>query len=449
MSNDNEKMIQAIRFAQPIFWDDFYFPGRGAINKDKPNHLTWIVGAEHLAVIINGEIRYCGANFPYMSLDLSREELCPIVVGTSYDDDKIIFRSIRVSQLADRPKTKLKEGELIVLTKQSNNIIPVIHRLVTDEYGENYWFNGCAKYVMECLGEPDYDYWFFAGLTGDLFTQHYAYTKSYWDAVDGYRFEENPKQFVKDIFAKCGYAATYVSKQEIEENTEMYLQTLVAYIDKGIPVINWEGPCGVFVGYEEFGKILLCITGNKNQPERIPFDQVLQNPGIINNGWIFVGEKKETLSLAQIYRDAIAAIPQLFSVKTNTYCFGAEAFRAWAKDIENGKFDGMKPEDFDTWFHYTNYVCVLATNGSCCHGFLQKALELNPDMRFLEEVGALYKKMKYMGNGDKDSLEALGGGFNVTLEALQDKENRGKIAAKIREFADITDEVMQIIQDNF
>ena len=28
--------------------------------------------------------------------------------------------------------------------------------------GQNYWFNGCMDYLMECLGEsPDYDYWFF------------------------------------------------------------------------------------------------------------------------------------------------------------------------------------------------------------------------------------------------------------------------------------------------
>ena len=45
--------------------------------------------------------------------------------------------------------------------RKKSNLIPVIHRLVTDENGENYWFNGCAKYVMECLGEKDYDYLFF------------------------------------------------------------------------------------------------------------------------------------------------------------------------------------------------------------------------------------------------------------------------------------------------
>ncbi|WP_379146220.1 hypothetical protein [Paenibacillus sp. sgz500992] len=52
--------------------------------------------------------------------------------------------------------------------KASNNRLPKIHPMVTPHYGGNYWFNGCAGFVMECLGEPDYDYWFFAGLTGEI-----------------------------------------------------------------------------------------------------------------------------------------------------------------------------------------------------------------------------------------------------------------------------------------
>lgn len=138
---------------------------------------------------------------------------------------------------------------MIVITKRSNNIIPIIHRLVTDEYGENYWFNACARYVMECLGEKDYDYWFFAGITGDLLTQHYTYTKYAGDALSSYMMDENPAAFVEDVFAKCGYAATFVPKQELRKNAEMYLQTLISYIDKGVPVIVWyETLVGVFVG---------------------------------------------------------------------------------------------------------------------------------------------------------------------------------------------------------
>jgi len=347
--------------------------------------------------------------------------------------------------------------------KQSNSIIPVIHRLITSEHGENYWFNGSVKYVMECLGEKDYDYCFFAGLTGDVFTQHYTYTKYAGEALSSYMLEENmggnPAKYVEDIFAKCGYAATYVSNQDLNKNTEMYLNTLIAYIEKGIPVIRLGSKEGVYVGYEDYGKVLLLITGDNNQPERIPLDEALQgwvDPKWFlqgDGGWVFAGEKKEQRPLAGIYREAVCEIPQRMSIKTDTHCFGPEAFRAWARDIENGKFDSMTGEEFDAWAYYTNYVCVLATNGSCCHEFLKRARELNPDFGFLEEISALYRRTAEMWGGDNnqndpDSLEALSGGFNITLEALQNKEKRSRIVAKIREFANITDEILAVLKKN-
>ena len=33
----------------------------------------------------------------------------------------------------------------------------------------------------------------------------------------------------------------------------------------------------MYVGYEDYGKVLLLITGNNNQPERIPLDKALQD----------------------------------------------------------------------------------------------------------------------------------------------------------------------------
>ncbi|MCL2674507.1 MAG: hypothetical protein FWE92_04165, partial [Defluviitaleaceae bacterium] len=466
---------EGVFFHQPVFRDLFKASYRGKIHKSEYNHLTWIIGEKHLAVILNGEVCYCGVNFPYMQLDLSREETRPIIFGAGR---KKYFRSIRVSQLAATQKNKMKSGELTMITKQSNNIIPVIHRLITDEYGENYWFNGCAKYVMECLNEPDYDYRFFAGLTGDLFTQHYAYGMYTGDALTSFMMDEDmggqPAKFVEELFAKCGYAATYVSYQDMQKNTEMYANTIAAYIDKGIPVIAYGSPLvGVIVGYEDYGKTLLYITGNKDQPERTTLAALFSNDlgeganfvrCAKTGGMIFVGEKKESRDLAALYREAIAAIPQHMSVKTDLYCFGAQAFRAWADDIENGKFDGMhnmdaqtlalaqahdesgkrlaKSEEFDHWGHYANNICVLFTNGCCCHDFLKRARKLNPDMKYLKEISKLYKQIHKKG----DELESLGGGFNVTLETLQDKEKRAKIAAKIRECAGVMDEVLRVLE---
>jgi len=71
------------------------------------------------------------------------------------------------------------------------------------------------KYVMEYLSEPDYDYWFFAGLTGDIFTQYYSFTNLSSDSASGYLAEDNPAQFYEYTFLKCGYAATFVSGAEV------------------------------------------------------------------------------------------------------------------------------------------------------------------------------------------------------------------------------------------
>ena len=458
MGNRANQLTQAVSFYQPIFRDFFNLPGRGAVKVGEYNRVTWIVGAKHLAVIVNGEVRYCGTSFPYMSLDLSREATRPIVIGSNGQGMKY-FRSIRVSQLAETQKNKLKTGELIMITKQSNNTIPIVHRLITSEHGENYWFNGCVKYVMECLGEKDYDYEFFAGITGDVFTQHYCYKGSPMysgDALSSYMMNENidskPADFVAEVFGKCGYAATYVSNHDIRKNTEMYLNTLTSYIDKGIPVITWGHLYGIFVGYEDYGKVLLYITGDNNQPERIPLEKALRGEVTDTGGWIFVGEKNENKSLAQLYRSAIVQLPHTLNIKTDAYCFGAEAFRAWAHDIESGKFDDMTNENFDAWYYHTNYVCVLATNGSCCHGFLKRAQELNPDMDFLEEISNQCRRYAQIWGGegsgnDPDNLEALGGGFNVTLESLQDKEKRDKIATKIRECAEVTERIVGVVTE--
>ncbi|MCL2284936.1 MAG: hypothetical protein FWC32_01060 [Firmicutes bacterium] len=457
MNNNADPQLsrEAICFHQPIFRDYFYFPKRGGIIQGY-NQLTWIVGPKHLACIINDEIRYCSTNFPYMAMDLTMETAKPIIIGSNGQGMKY-FRSIRVSQLAAQPKSKLiKEGVLTMATRQSNNIITNIHRLVTDEYGENYWFNGCARYVMECLGEADYDYWFFAGISGDVFTQFYPYSRQYsGDALSSIRIYEGDAAFVEGLFKKCGYASTYVLGRDLTKNKEMYRQTLISYIDKGVPVIAWgDAPvaiCGVFVGYEEYGKTLLYITGNKNEPERVSFEDATgystdSGGNGERGGWVFVGEKTHSPNLANLYREAIQALPSLLTHKTDTFSYGAEAFREWANAIESGWFENITPEEFDGWGMYTNFICVLATNGSCCHNFLKLAQELNPDMAYLEDVSKLYKKTAVMwSNQNGQDLEGLGGGFNVTLEALQDIGKRSKIVAKLRELADVTDEILKRI----
>lgn len=329
---------------------------------------------------------------------------------------------------------------------QSSGIIPVIHRLVTSEHGENYWFNAKACYVMECLGERDYDYSFFAGLTGDTFLQHYKFG-FYGDGASSYHQFGGDGSYFEGIFAKCGYTATYVSVADICRDREAHLQRLRAYIDRGVPVISLGAggtPAAVYVGYEEGGKTLLFISGDSGEPQRISYEKALESAEPGSAAWIFVGKKRESLPLAEIYRSAILALPGLLTLNNGQYCFGAAAFYKWAEELDGGIFDNIKPEDFDAWGMYRNFICVLATNGSCCYSFLEKARELNPDMCILKQVEALYRKTKDIW----DELEEIGCGLQATLELLQDREKRAQITVKLRRCAAIIEEVVSVLEEN-
>ena len=325
-----------------------------------------------------------------------------------------------------------------------SNSIPLIHPLINDNAGENYWFNGCARYVMECLSEPEYDYSFFAGLTGDVFTQFYPGGDSCCAVSD---FQMGP-EYAKWVFGQVGYDCEYVTKQELLADQEHYLRKIMAHIDRGLPVIHNTG--GVYVGYEDGGKTLLFLTHEWTEPKRVDvFGEKVAGDRHDLRFMIFIGEKKRDVPLARIYRDAILRLPALLTTRTDEYVFGAQAFRAWADDIESGKYDDPAVLE-KKWNNYTNYVCVLATNGSCCFSFLDKAKELNPDMTFLDEISALYRKMGGMWGGEtpeKGCLEKLGGGFNVSYKTLQNMKKRAKIVAKIREFADCVDEVVRILEE--
>ena len=449
MNNSSSCREEAISFHQPIFHDLYNFPHRGRIQPNEYNHVTWVVGQKHLAVIINGEIRYCGTNFPYMSLDLNREEAYPVVIGSNGQGMKY-FRKIIISQLAYSQPNKLKNAELTVNAKRSNNLIPIIHRLIIEEYGEIYRFNGSAAYVMECLGEKEFDYLFFAGLTGDLFAQHYKQPFD-GDGVNAYYQVNGDRKFFEGIFEKCGYSAAYVFSRELLKNKETYSEKLISCIDKGVPVIFTgysSQPCGVFVGYEEYGKTLIYISGDNSEPQRISCDKAM-GYDTDKSGWIFVGGKKEQKDTAEIYREAIHALPKLLTTDNDKYCFGAPAFRKWADDVENGYFEKIKPEEFDSRTMYINFVFTLAANGCCCPNFLQRAIEWNPDMTYLNDVSLLYKRTADIWHNDgANDLEALGGGFNITLETLQTPERRKKIAARIRECGNIIDEVVKLLNEN-
>lgn len=337
------------------------------------------------------------------------------------------------------------------MPEQERHLVPHIHRLITREYGENYWFNGCARYVMEALGEfqqePDFGYWFFAGLTGDVLTQVFSYGDYMGECLSACRYQHEGGSYIRSIFAQCGYESAYISADQLKAHKALHLAALVDSIDRGIPVICirqcWPPWC-VYVGYEDDGRQLLLLTDHFSQPQRLSADAAME--GGMDAGWVMIGKKTRAIALAEAYRNAIAAIPQLFSIRNEKFCCGAEAFYAWAARIEGGAFEQMDEETFRPWEMYVSNICNMATNGCCAAQFLRRARALNPQLSFVDHIIRLYERTAQLWerDGGKD-LEALGAGFHISLALLRDQQARKPIVERLREAGDCMQQVQQTI----
>jgi hypothetical protein len=320
------------------------------------------------------------------------------------------------------------------------NSLSNVHQFIHWDWGQNYPFNGCMSFILECLGEntDTYDYWFFAGISGDIFTMCYGNNGYFNDCVsvcfDG-------QAFIKDVFNKIGYDYQYIASDEINKHKEKYIKLVMEYIDKGVPVLQRGLPGNanfdVIYGYDNNGKTLSYMVGDEEYKGDINTSET------INRDWIFIGSKTRQRPISEIYREAIMQIPKLFNYSTNNdVTFGANAFRQWADDIENGRYDSYDNTNFNDWKDYKVYVCNLATNSGGPKGFLEKAYQYNPDFSFITEIINLYQRTGELWN----ELEAIGGGFNATLDTLQNPDKRKVIASKVRQFAECMDKVTFIIE---
>lgn len=339
--------------------------------------------------------------------------------------------------------------------KRESNLLSNIRGIIDGGEGKNYALPDCMAFLMERLGESlELNYWLFAGITGDGLTQVYnkKHTTSCEYCVSGYLAGPEHTSY---LFDSIGYEHNYITSEQINEDKTIYLDTLMSYIDRGLPVIvktNKNTRPGfetdvltyfLFVGYEEYGKTLLFIR--EDNATIFKYDTT----DIIEQDWIFVGEKKRDIPLEDIVRNAVLKIPHWLTVpEKNGMFFGAQAFCAWADDIETGRYENEK----NLWDNYGVYVANLATNAGNSGNepyLIKKFAEIAPQhMDMCNQIQNLYVKMSNQTDGTWKSIEDLGGGFNVTLEVMQDKEKRSQIATKIREAAHCLDKVVKILQEN-
>lgn len=333
-----------------------------------------------------------------------------------------------------------------------------IHQLQYPDQGQNYVFNGCMKFLMECVGEKaDYDYWFFSFVSGDCFVQVFGADKSKWYTCFSQSKFDRP--LINRVFHSIGYNYTFVAADEWRRDKDMYRRKIVNSIDKGIPVIG-KG----FYWYSNLQDEELptdevsCIIGYENDGEgfyRLPEEATNLIPFSLNDThpytFVFLEEKKETPNLSDVYRSALLRVPGLMQTPSdskNGIFFGNEAFEKWASMLESDYYC-MTRDDYHAynkiaeWRYYAVYVCNIATNIFSRKHFLDRMLQYCPETENL--VKAISEKYEIL-DGIEKSLGEVGGGFDINFDTLQNVDKRGRIAGVLREFPRAFNEIVEIIE---
>jgi hypothetical protein len=335
--------------------------------------------------------------------------------------------------------------------------------------GKNFAFDNCMEFLMEKLSENQkLDYWIITGITGNGYTPVYskndtATTCEY--CVSGYLAGT---EYIGYVFDAIGYGHTYVTAEQLNAEKTMYVQKLMGYIDRGIPVIAISTSNApdffidslthyLYVGQEDYEKASLF----SRKADAALYDK-LDAMEFIPQDWVFAEEKKRDIALVDICRNAVMKIPYWLTLpERNGVFFGASAYRAWADDIEAGRYDS----EIDAWHHYRVYICNLATiawannvNDAPYASIINRLAQIDPQYADMNALIAeqYYKLGEESGSsgwcksGIWKELEELGGGLNnYSRDAFRDREKRANIATKFREAADCIDEVVRICRKFF
>jgi len=268
-----------------------------------------------------------------------------------------------------------------------NNIIKNYGNKLNLEESENYLLCGALANIMLTKGRPDFDYWFFSGVTGDTFTQVFSRNfKNYYDCLSSAVFG---KPHLDKIFNACGYEYTLIDNMEFFRNTEKYLHKIKEWIDKDVPVIvkdtedSWYS---IAVGYENNGNSILIFDMLGSTPQECNFNLSEES----NYSLVFVGDMVKEISLAEVYRNAVFDISKLLSKEsTSKVSFGKQAFIDWSKSLLAGRNDFLL--DYIDWVGINAHMTT----------FLNRSADFNPNLKniieqlnvFAVEHANLYRRL--------------------------------------------------------
>ena len=125
-----------------------------------------------------------------------------------------------------------------------------IHPLLYPNEGQTYVFNGCMKFLVECIckEKTEYDYWFFSCVSGDCFVQVFNKNKSKWSTC--FSQSKFDYELIKRVFDSIGYHFLYIPLKKWKSELEETKIRIKESIDRGVPIIA-KGFRSIIDGVEE------------------------------------------------------------------------------------------------------------------------------------------------------------------------------------------------------
>lgn len=324
--------------------------------------------------------------------------------------------------------------------------------------GHNYGLPDCMKFILECKGWGEKpDFWDIAAITGDTVAQIYNHnmTTGCEYCVSGYL---SGPEHIQYVFDTLGYGHEYVTAKKLNSNPNQYIQKIIKMIDQDLPVLiktnlndipDWHSDVGthcLIVGYDYGGQIIkLLFEGTET------VDCILTGESKMD--LIFIGEKQREVTLEELYMKSIQKMTHWLTLpERDGKYFGAAAFRAWADDIETGRFAN---NNLPLWENYGVYVCNLATSGGELTYIFKKLADMNQSYLYLAHLGEKIQKLlpAESPTGGRSllwiQLDELEGGMDLdkVKETMHDKEKRSKVSAVLRNYAERIDQVVKLLED--
>lgn len=164
---------------------------------------------------------------------------------------------------------------------------------------------------------------------------------------------------------------------------------------------------------------------------------------------IFIGEKRREVTLESLYVNALNKMAYWLTLpERNGMFFGAAAYRAWADDIESGRYEDPRYDNKNKrWEDYSVYIVNLATSGGLPSFLIKKLIDMNSAY---SDWAPLYDALNpLLNNNDVElwpKLQRLGADMDDPIDALRDKTRQTEIAALLRDYASRLDRAVALLR---